>query len=323
MGLPELDATTEMLACRRASHHDLIVTEYWLSVRLFRDLLDPLLQRYYSCLPQEHILHENPHPDPSKDRHAHQHQRIHAKTPTTASISLPAKANTRLTVISPFGAITSGPRPMRLHKNAPVAVCHDNEKAETETVTRLCEVAHALCLGQALYQFTISNYTHPETRSLPTPSLSLGTAALIAAVIAACGLTRVLRAPNLRLYPENVHSQYNLCYDIPATAREDCGIYCVSANNVGGKIRGKVKVAHHVHLKRTVAVMDKVILGAIVCDDAKQLFQHISGRFKVICHYITCNTRLRLQQGFSRFPGSSEPREFLGALASDVYAQKR
>ncbi|KAJ7044025.1 hypothetical protein C8F04DRAFT_686861 [Mycena alexandri] len=51
-------------------------------------------------------------------------------------------------------------------------------------VVWLCEVAHAGCLGHALYSYTISDYTRPE-RLLHAP-ISLGVAIAFAGIITAC-----------------------------------------------------------------------------------------------------------------------------------------
>ncbi|KAJ7916161.1 hypothetical protein B0H13DRAFT_2323650 [Mycena leptocephala] len=48
----------------------------------------------------------------------------------------------------------------------------------------LCEVAHVICIGHALYTYTISDYTHPERLALAAPK-SLSTSILFSGIIAA------------------------------------------------------------------------------------------------------------------------------------------
>ncbi|KAJ7851107.1 hypothetical protein B0H13DRAFT_2400677 [Mycena leptocephala] len=49
----------------------------------------------------------------------------------------------------------------------------------------VCETAHALCLGHALYVYTISNFAHPE-RLLGAPPKSLATTIFLTGIVEAC-----------------------------------------------------------------------------------------------------------------------------------------
>ncbi|KAJ7889262.1 hypothetical protein B0H13DRAFT_2341604 [Mycena leptocephala] len=50
---------------------------------------------------------------------------------------------------------------------------------------RFCEVGHALCMGHALYVYTISDYAHPE-RILGTPPISFTVGIVFSGVIGVC-----------------------------------------------------------------------------------------------------------------------------------------
>jgi hypothetical protein len=50
---------------------------------------------------------------------------------------------------------------------------------------RSCELAHAICIGDTLYQMTVSDYGHPE-RLVLIPR-SLATAVLFSGLVGACG----------------------------------------------------------------------------------------------------------------------------------------
>ncbi|KAJ7837799.1 hypothetical protein B0H14DRAFT_2513476 [Mycena olivaceomarginata] len=54
-------------------------------------------------------------------------------------------------------------------------------------IKRVCEFAHAICIGHAIYTYTISNYGHPErlAGAFPKPLLAAG---LLTAVIATLGI---------------------------------------------------------------------------------------------------------------------------------------
>jgi hypothetical protein len=61
-------------------------------------------------------------------------------------------------------------------------ICVDVQKKN-----RVCEVAHAICVGHTLYVYTISDYGHPERIGGPAPK-SFDVAILFSGAIAASGL---------------------------------------------------------------------------------------------------------------------------------------